>query len=124
MAVANITKRAAAGAFVAHDHEGGDAFAKAFADVGAAGFLAHGVEFVLAQDLLDFVKAGGGRAGFDANPFRLFQNLCLLNLDGDACELCGSLLLGASVISGRWCGFANDGGEAGDVQKSLWSLHE
>jgi hypothetical protein len=50
-AMAHIAKRAAAGALVAHDHEGGRALAKAFADVGAAGFFAHGDQLVLAQDL-------------------------------------------------------------------------
>ena len=59
-AVAHVAKRAAAGALVAHDHEGRGALAKAFANVRATGFFTHGVELVLAQDLLDLVKAGGG----------------------------------------------------------------
>jgi hypothetical protein len=59
-AVADVAERAAAGALVAHDHEGGRALAEAFADVGAGGFLAHRVQVVLAQDLLDLVEARGG----------------------------------------------------------------
>jgi hypothetical protein len=72
-AVAHVAERAAAGALVAHDHEGGRAVAKAFADVGAAGFFAHRVQLVLAQDLLDLVEARAGAAGLDADPVGLLQ---------------------------------------------------
>jgi hypothetical protein len=55
--VADVAERAAPGADVAHDHEGGGALAEALADVRAGGFLAHRVQLVLAQDLLDLVEA-------------------------------------------------------------------
>ena len=57
--VADIAKRAAPRALVAHDHEGCSTFAETLADVRARRFLAHGVQIVLAQDALDFVKARG-----------------------------------------------------------------
>ena len=57
-AVADVAERAAPGALVAHDHEGRGALAEALADVRARGFLAHRVQLVLAQDLLDLVEAG------------------------------------------------------------------
>ena len=40
--VAHIAKRAAAGALVAHDHEGGSPFAKALANIGAGRLFADG----------------------------------------------------------------------------------
>ncbi len=46
LAVADIAERAAARAQVAEDHESGGAVAEAFADIGAGGFLAHGVQVV------------------------------------------------------------------------------
>jgi hypothetical protein len=79
----HIAKRAAARALVAHDHEGGRAFAEAFADIGARGFFADGVQLVLTQDLLDFIETRGGRTGFHANPIGLFEQLALLYLDGN-----------------------------------------
>ncbi len=68
----DIAKRAAPRAFVTHDHEGGCAFAKTLANIGATGFFADGVELVVAQDLFDFVKPRRWRASFYANPVRLF----------------------------------------------------
>ena len=56
-AVADVAERAAPRALVAHDHEGRRAVAEAFADVRARRFLAHRVQLVLAQDLLDLVEA-------------------------------------------------------------------
>src|SRR5258708_39829702 len=56
-AVADVAERAAARADIAHDHEGRRAFAEALADVRARRLLAHGVQVVLAQDLLDFATA-------------------------------------------------------------------
>lgn len=50
-AMTHITKWAAAGAFVAHDHECGRALAKAFTNVGAAGFFANCDQFVAAEDV-------------------------------------------------------------------------
>jgi hypothetical protein len=58
--MAYIAKGAAACAFVAHDHEGGRAFAKALTNVGATGFFAHSHQIVFAQDVFDFIKARGG----------------------------------------------------------------
>ena len=70
--MADITKWTASRAFVAHDHEGGRAFAKTFADIGATGFFAHCHQFVGAQNIFDFVKPCTGRTGFDANPIGFF----------------------------------------------------
>ena len=56
----DVAECASAGAGVTHDHEGGGALAEAFADVRARGFLAHRVQLVLAQDLLDLVEPGAG----------------------------------------------------------------
>ncbi|MPM65451.1 hypothetical protein SDC9_112347 [bioreactor metagenome] len=67
-AMAHVAERAAARALVAHDHEGGRALAEAFANVGARGFFADGVQLVLAQDVLDLVEAGGGAARLHADP--------------------------------------------------------
>ena len=47
-AVPYVAEGAAAGADVAHNHEGSGAVAEAFADVGAGGFFAHGVHFLAA----------------------------------------------------------------------------
>ena len=100
-AMAHVAKRATPGALVAHDHESRGALAKALADVGAGCFLAHRMELVLAQDLLDFVKACAGRAGLDANPVWLFQRLGRNDLDRDARGLGLRLLLGAGVVGRR-----------------------
>jgi hypothetical protein len=70
--VPHVTKRAAAGALVAHDHEGGGAFAKAFADVGATGFFAYGDQIIGPQNILDFVKPGGRGAGPATDPVGFF----------------------------------------------------
>ena len=56
-AVRDVAERAAARAQVAEDHESRRAFAETLADVGARRFLAHRMELVLAQDLLDFLEA-------------------------------------------------------------------
>ena len=117
--VADITKRAATGAFVTHDHESCRAFAKAFANVGAAGFFADGVELVLTQDLLDFVKPGGGRAGSDANPVRLFQDLTALDLDRNARQLGSGFLLGQRVLVMLALDFPDNFKGAHDV----WALY-
>ncbi len=82
--MAHIAEGAAACAFVAHDHESGRAFAKTFADVGAAGFFAHRHQFVGAQHVFDLVKTCRGRASFDTNPIGLFQYFALLHFHGDA----------------------------------------
>jgi hypothetical protein len=68
LAVADVAERAAAGADVAEDHEGGRAAAEAFADVGAGGFLADGVQLAFAQHGLDLAEAPGAVAGLDADP--------------------------------------------------------
>ena len=59
-AMTDVTKGAAPCAFVAHDHEGGGAFAKTFANVGTTGFFANGDQTVLAENVFDLVKTGGG----------------------------------------------------------------
>ena len=55
--MAHIAKRAASCAFVTHDHEGGRALAKAFANIGTGGFFAHRHQIVFAQNVFDLVKA-------------------------------------------------------------------
>ena len=97
-AVAHVAERAAAGALVTHDHEGGCALAEAFTDVGATGFLTHRVQLVLAQDVLDLVEAGGGAARLDADPVRLLEHFALHHLDRDTRQLGASLLLGQRVV--------------------------
>ena len=83
-AVADVAKGAAAGADVAHNHKGGGAFAEAFADIGAAGFFAHGVHFLVAQNIFDFKKfLACGQLG--AYPFGLFDFFVERHhFDGDA----------------------------------------
>ena len=73
--VADVAKRAAPRAFVAHDHEGRGAVAETLADIRARGFFAHRVQVVLTQDVFDLVEARGRRACFDPNPFGLLQRL-------------------------------------------------
>ena len=58
--MAHIAEGATACAFVTHDHEGGRAFAKAFTNVGAAGFFTNSDQFVFTEDVFDFVKTCGG----------------------------------------------------------------
>ena len=56
-AVAHVTERAAPGALVTHDHEGGRAIAEALTNVGAGGLLTDGVQLVGAQNRFDLRKA-------------------------------------------------------------------
>jgi hypothetical protein len=63
------------------------------ADVGAGGFLADGVQLVLAQDLLDLVEAGRGAAGLHADPVGLLQRLGRHDLDRDAAVLASAFCL-------------------------------
>jgi hypothetical protein len=65
-AMADVAERAAPRALVAHDHERRGAVAEALADVRAARLLAHRVQPVFAQDLLDLVEAARRGAGLDA----------------------------------------------------------
>jgi hypothetical protein len=46
----HITKGAATGAFVTHDHEGGRSFAKTLPNIGTGSLFADCVQFVLSQD--------------------------------------------------------------------------
>mmetsp|Transcript_9919 Transcript_9919/g.23262 ORF Transcript_9919/g.23262 Transcript_9919/m.23262 type:complete len:203 (-) Transcript_9919:1259-1867(-) len=98
-AVAHVAEGAAAGALVAHDHEGRRALAEALADVGAAGLLADGVQLVLAQDLLDLVEARARRTSLDADPLGLLQHFGRHDLDRDARGLGLGLLLDRRVVS-------------------------
>ena len=97
-AMAHVAKRATAGALVAHDHEGGRAFAEALADVGATGFFADRHQLVGPQHILDLVKTRGGRAGLDADPLRLLQHLGRHDLDRDARGLGLAFLFGGGVV--------------------------
>src|SRR5437667_6990509 len=103
-AVTDVAEWATPRADVAHDHERRRAFAEAFAYIRAGGFLAHGVEMVLAQDLLDLVEA---RARWRANtdPRRLREPFGRDDLDGDARSLRGAGVLhaGRVVVGGSRC---------------------
>src|SRR5258706_1712645 len=72
-AVRHVAERAASRADVAEDHEGRRALAEALGDVRAGGFLAHGVQLLPAQDVLDLVEARAGARGAHADPRRLGQ---------------------------------------------------
>ncbi len=65
-------------------------------------FLAHRVQLLLAQDVLDLVEARGGAARLDADPLGLLQHFALLDLDGDARELGRRFLLGQRVVVFGW----------------------
>ena len=56
-AMTHIAEGAAPGTDIAEDHEGGRAPSEAFTDVGASGFLADGVQFLFAQQALDFTAS-------------------------------------------------------------------
>src|SRR5690606_22461630 len=101
--VADVAEGAAPGADVAHDHEGGRALTEAFVDVRAGGFLAHGVQLVLAQRVLDLVEALGLLAGaeLDADPLRLLEAFGGDDLDRDAGGLVGAALLARWGFHGR-----------------------
>ena len=71
-AVTDIAKRAAPRAHVAHDHECRGAVAKTFGEIGATGFLAYGVQVLIAQHGLDFCNRIRGRR-LDPDPWRLAQ---------------------------------------------------
>ena len=108
-AVADVAERATPGALVTHDHERGRALAEAFADVRAGGFLANRVQAVLAQDALDVLEATAGGRSLDTDPLGLGQHLGrLFDLDGDARELGGRLLLGRGVVASVILGVAHD----------------
>jgi hypothetical protein len=61
---------------------------------GQRGFLAHRVQLVLAQDLLDLVEARARDCRLDADPVGLLQHLGGHHLDRDARGLGLRLLLG------------------------------
>src|SRR5690606_37865435 len=92
-AVRDVAERAAARADVAHDHERRGALAEAFTGVRARGFLAHGVQPVLAQDRLqtrDFRRGRRLRADPGGLAQRVFRRL---DLDRDAGHFLGRALL-------------------------------
>src|SRR5438552_12675249 len=82
--VRDVAEGAAPRAQVPQDHEGRGAFSEALTDVGTGGFLAHGVKIVLAEDLLDLVKARTGRGGAHADPLGFGEALCRRERDRDA----------------------------------------
>ena len=108
--MANVTKRATARAFIAHDHEGGRAFAETLTDIGAAGFFANGYQFVGPQDIFDLVKPRAGRSRFDADPIWFFQNLARLHLDRNTRQLRRRLLFGRRVVVVNGLRFAHNFG--------------
>ena len=66
----NVAERATPGADVAKNHEGGGAAPEAFADIGAGGFFADGVQLSFAQHGLDFAEAAGAVAGLVQDDVR------------------------------------------------------
>ena len=108
-AVRHVAERAAARAQVAHDHEGGGAVAEAFADVRARRFLAHGVQLVLAQDLLDLVEARLGEPARTRIQSGFFSARDRHDLDRNARGLGLGLLLERSGRGGG-AGHACSGG--------------
>ena len=110
-AMAHITKRAAPGALVAHDHEGRGSFAETLADVGARGLLAHGDQLVFAQDFFDVVEAAAGAGGLDADPIGFFEDFGSLDFDRNTSQLGCGLLLDAGVVQ---CGGHGHGMLQGD----------
>jgi len=82
-AVAYVAEGAAARTQITQDHESGRSMAKAFPQIGAGSFFAHGMKLVVAQhlfELRDFRTVGR----FRPNPVRLFQRRLRHNLDRDA----------------------------------------
>src|SRR5690606_24637057 len=80
LAVRDVAERAAPRTDVAEDHEGRGAAAEAFADIGAGGFFADGMQLIVAQDFFDFLKACAVRH-FHAYPFRFAQRRLWHDLD-------------------------------------------
>ena len=115
--MADITKRATARAFVAHDHESGGAFAKAFADIGTAGFFADGHQFVGPQNIFDFVKPCTGGTRFDADPIGLFQNLARLHFDRNTRQFGRRFLFGGRVVVVNGLRFAHNFGR---MARHVW----
>src|SRR5690606_29685562 len=110
---------AAPRADVAHDHEGRRALAETFVDVGAGGFLAHRMQLVLAQRVLDLVDALdlGARAEADADPVRLLEAFGRHDLDRDAGGLVGATLLagGGFHRASFWASVSHDPARMGSV---------
>ena len=67
---AHVAESAGTGAGIAHDHEGRVLLRPALANVGTAGFLANGHEFVLAHDTLRLGPFGGA-GSLHTDPRRL-----------------------------------------------------
>jgi len=83
--MANVAERAAAGALVAHNHEGCSAITKAFANVRAASFFADSEQIVLAKNLFDLSESGIDCWRLDPNPVRFLQHFSRWHdLDWDA----------------------------------------
>ena len=97
-AMAHITKGAASGAFVTHDHEGGRATPKALSNIGARGLLADGHKLIFSQNILDLIKTRVGRGRFDTNPIGFFQHLLCLHFDRYFGEFVKRLLLERWII--------------------------
>src|SRR5260370_25777426 len=68
----DVAERAGARAGIAHDHEGGVLLLRALADVGTAGFLAHRMQRVGADDAARLGEAGRARR-LDPDPRGLAQ---------------------------------------------------
>src|SRR2546428_4960513 len=99
--VRDVAERAAPRADIAEDHEGRGALAEALGDVRAGGFLAHRVQFLLAQDALDRVKARIRPRGAHADPGRLGERLARHAPDRDALRFGAAFLLDPRLTPAR-----------------------
>src|SRR5438067_3129713 len=96
-AMRHVAERAAAGADVAEDHEGGRALAEALGDVGAGGFLANGVQLLIPEYFFYLVKAGARHRRTHADPGRLCERRTRDDLYGNARGLACALFLDAGL---------------------------
>src|SRR5882672_9841806 len=97
----DVAERAAPRADIAEDHEGRGALAEALGDVRAGGFLAHRVQFLLAQDVLDLVKARIRARRAHADPRRLGERRARHDLDRDALGFGAAFLLDPGLTHAR-----------------------
>ena len=97
----HVTKWAAAGANIAQNHKGCSTTAKTFTDIGTTGFLAHGMQTIVAQYFFYFLKAYR-IWHFHANPIGLAQHGLRNDFDGNTRSFFGINLFDASYFCHCW----------------------